>query len=42
MSVGIWATTLGAEAGARYVFSILEYTANGGSRPMPPWYPEEC
>jgi glycosyltransferase involved in cell wall biosynthesis len=32
-----WATALGAEAGARYLINILDYAANGGSRPMPPW-----
>lgn len=32
-----WATALGAEAGARYLINILDYAANGGYRPMPPW-----
>lgn len=32
-----WATVLGAEAGARYLVNILDYAANGGPRPMPPW-----
>lgn len=32
-----WATTLGAEAGAHYLINILDYAANGGSRPIPPW-----
>jgi len=37
MRLASWATALGAEAGARYLINILDYTANGGSRPMPPW-----
>lgn len=32
-----WATSLGAESGARYLINILNYDANGGQRPMPPW-----
>lgn len=32
-----WATALGAEAGARYLIDIFDYSASGGSRPMPPW-----
>lgn len=32
-----WATALGAEAGARYLLSIVDCAANGGSRPVPPW-----
>jgi len=33
-----WATVLGAEAGARYLLSILNHTTKGGSRPVPPWH----
>lgn len=36
-----WASALGTEAGARYLMKILDYSANGGSRPMPPWRGEE-
>jgi glycosyltransferase involved in cell wall biosynthesis len=32
-----WATALGADAGARYLMQILDCSANGGSRPVPPW-----
>lgn len=38
MRLASWATALGAEAGARYLINILDYAANGGSRPMPPWH----
>ncbi len=37
-----WASALGTEAGARYLINILTYSANGGSRPMPPWHSAEC
>jgi len=37
-----WAAALDAEAGARYLMQILDCSANGGSRPMPPWHPGEC
>ncbi len=33
-----WSAALGAEAGARYLISILHYASNVGSRPMPPWH----
>jgi glycosyltransferase involved in cell wall biosynthesis len=36
-----WASALGAEAGAQYLMKILDYSDNGGSRPMPPWHTEE-
>jgi len=36
-----WASALGAEAGARYLVKILDYSANGGARPMPAWHTEE-
>jgi len=37
-----WASALGAEAGAGYLLNILDYSANGGSRPVPPWHSGEC
>lgn len=36
-----WAVALGAGAGARYLINILDYIANGGSKPMPPWHTGE-
>lgn len=35
-----WANALGADAGAGYLLNILDYSANGGSRPVPPWHSE--
>lgn len=32
-----WAKCLGANAGAKYLISILDYVEHGGSRPVPPW-----
>ena len=32
-----WAKSLGAEAGAAYLLSILEHVECGGRRPQPPW-----
>lgn len=37
-----WASALAAEAGARYLLRILDYAANRGSRPTPPWHTGEC
>lgn len=33
-----WAEALGAQAGAQYLLSILEFSETGGSRPTPPWH----
>ena len=33
-----WAEALGAQAGAQYLLSILEFTEKGGERPVPPWH----
>jgi len=38
MRLASWAAALGAEAGARYLINILDYAANGGARPVPPWH----
>ncbi len=38
MALASWATALGAEAGSRYLVSILDYVAEGGLRPVPPWH----
>jgi len=32
-----WAVALGAQAGARYVLSILDYSVGTTKRPLPPW-----
>jgi len=32
-----WAVALGAQAGARYVLSILDYSFGTTKRPLPPW-----
>lgn len=32
-----WAKALGAEAGAKYLSKIFDFTEMGGDRPLPPW-----
>lgn len=32
-----WAMSLGAEAGARYLHGILDYSVGNEERPIPPW-----
>jgi glycosyltransferase involved in cell wall biosynthesis len=32
-----WAASLGAEEGAKYLMNIINFSVNGGARPLPPW-----
>jgi glycosyltransferase involved in cell wall biosynthesis len=35
--IASWARALDANAGARYLINIFDYSINGGIRPSPPW-----
>lgn len=37
LRLACWASGLSSEAGADYLIKILDFTATGGSRPVPPW-----
>lgn len=36
-ALAVWARSVGALAGARYLMQIIEFQMNAGERPFPPW-----